>query len=288
MEETYDPESSGSYYVLGNSNTEMMHLIVADRLFNTSMGGPLPEQPEAVISEIHDVLDIGCGPGGWALEIAQAYPHIQATGIDVVEGMIEYANVQADASGLDNAHFQVGSIMERLNFPDASFDLVNARHLEFAVPVALWPMFISEMVRVTRPGGIIRITDSEWGVSNSFAFEKLQQLAVQAGLPTGMSHSGDGRNFGITAWLSRLLRDAGCVNIQEWPSVMDFSSGARFHDAGSRIVILAYQMIAPFLLGVHVTTQPELTQLQQQQEAELLDPSSRALIYTLTAWGRKP
>jgi SAM-dependent methyltransferase len=286
--ETYDPEASGSYYVLGNSNTEMMHLIVTDRLFNAAMGGLLPEQPETLLSEIQDVLDVACGPGGWALEMAQANPHMQVTGIDVVEGMIEYANVQADASGLDNAHFQVGDILQPLDFPDASFDLVNARHLEFAVPVTAWPVFIGEMVRVTRPGGIIRITDSEWGVSNSFAFEKLQQLAVQAGLPTGMSHSGDGRNFGITAWLGSLLRNAGCVDIQERPSLMDFSSGAKFHEGGSRIVILAYQMIAPFLLGMQVITPPELAQLQSQQEVELLDPASRALIYTLTAWGRKP
>src|SRR2546426_3817808 len=169
---TYDPSESGNFYILGDTNAEMVQLIDLDRYFNKSMGGLLPEQPEEVISRLHDVLDVACGPGGWVLELAQAYPHMQVSGFDISQGMIDYATVQAHASGLDNTHFRVANALEPLDFPDNSFDLVNARHLEGVIPVTAWPEMLKEMFRVTRQGGIIRLTDCEWGVSNSFANEK--------------------------------------------------------------------------------------------------------------------
>src|SRR6266566_7399314 len=136
--ETYDPYETGNYYILGDSSTETVHLIEQDRNFNTSMGGLLPEQTGEALHHFHDVLDIACGPGGWALELAQAYPHMQVTGIDISSRMIEYANAQASASGLDNARFRVGNITEPLDFPDESFDLVNARHIEEVIPVPVF------------------------------------------------------------------------------------------------------------------------------------------------------
>jgi SAM-dependent methyltransferase len=71
------------------------------------------------------LLDIACGPGGWALEMALAYPSIQVTGIDISPGMIDYANAQAHASGLDNVKFQVATITDPLTFPDDTFDLIK-------------------------------------------------------------------------------------------------------------------------------------------------------------------
>src|SRR5207248_3705008 len=141
--------------------------------------------------------------GGWALELAQTYPHMQVTGIDISPGMIEYANSQARASGLDNASFRVGTITEPLGFPDESFDLVNARHIEEVIPVTAFPPLFKEMFRITRRGGIIRITGSEWGVTNSFAYETLMRQLLRASRIAVLDFSADGRNIGIAPWLRR-------------------------------------------------------------------------------------
>jgi ubiquinone/menaquinone biosynthesis C-methylase UbiE len=286
--ETYDPSQTGNYYILGDSNTEMVHLIEQDRNFNTSMGGLLPEQPEESLSRIHHVLDVACGPGGWALELAQAYPHMQVTGIDVSPGMIDYANVQAHASGLDNASFKVGNITEPLDFPDDSFDLVNARHIEEVIPVAAFPQLFKEMFRVTRRGGIIRLTGSEWGVTNSYAYETLMRQLLRASRIAGLDFSADGRNIGITPWLRRFLHDAGCVNIQERPSFLDCSAGAELHDGGYRDLTLAFELMKPFLVGVGVTTPQQFEYLKPRLSLEMLEDSFRGIVYTLTAWGQKP
>src|SRR2546421_7364821 len=273
--EIYDPSQSGNYYILGDSNTEMVHLIEQDRNFNTSMGGLFPEQSKEYLSSIHHVLDIACGPGGWALEVAQAYPHMQVTGVDISAGMVDYATVQAHASGLDNVSFKVGNIAEPLDFANESFDLVNARHIEEVIPVTAFAPLFKEMFRISRHDGTIRITGSEWGVTNSPAYETLMERLLRASRIAELDFSADGRNIGISPWLHRFLRDAGCVNVQEKPSFLDCSAGAKLHQSGYRDLTLAFELMRPFLIGVGVAAPEEFDQLLRQLSLEMLEESFR-------------
>ncbi len=285
---TYDPEQTGNYYILGDSQAEMLHLIESDRYFTKSMGGLLPEQPEARLLRIHDVLDIGCGPGGWVLGLAQEFPDMQVTGLDISAGMIGYAKLLARASGLDNAHFRVGNALEPLDFPDDSFDLVNARQLEGVIPTASWPTLLQEMVRLTRPGGIVRLAGNEWGVSNSLAFETVHALTLQGNLAFGLNHGPDARTWGLVAMASRYLRDAGCVNIQERPSFVDFSTGAEQHQDIRKMWSISAELLEPFFLKAGVTTPAAYEQLKRQMAIEMDEESFHGIIYTMTAWGQKP
>ena len=286
---TYEPERTRNFYLLGDSQAEMVQLIATDQLFTKAMGGLLPEQPEQAITHLHDVLDIGCGPGGWVLEMAYANPHLHATGIDISQGMIDYANALARANGLDNAQFHVANAVDPLGFPDSSFDLVNARQVEWLWPAAAWPGLLQEMVRVTRPGGIIRLTSVEWGgVTNSAAFQTIEKLLNLAAKRTGLSLIPDGRMMGATVMLSRYMRDAGCVNIQERPSIMDFSAGSEYFQPMNQQWVIVFELVEPFLLATGVTTKPELERLRHQFSIEMLEDSFRGILYMLTTWGEKP
>jgi SAM-dependent methyltransferase len=108
------------------SDAEMARLIKQGRVLTACMGGVFPEQ-RGHLNGIHDVLDIACGPGGWALEVASSYPHMQVTGCDISRAMIEYATLQASLQHLENVRFEVLDATAPLPFADASFDLVNAR-----------------------------------------------------------------------------------------------------------------------------------------------------------------
>jgi ubiquinone/menaquinone biosynthesis C-methylase UbiE len=285
----YNPSETGNYYILGDSQAEAVHLIEQNRNFTKSMGGLLPEQPEQAIARLHDVLDLACGPGGWVLELAQAYPHLQVTGLDISQAMIAYARLEAQAGGLDNAHFTTANITTLpLPFPEASFDLVNTRHIEEVIPAASFLPLVQEMVRITRPGGTIRMTGSEWGVTTSAAYEQLMVLLLQASERVGISLSADGRNLGIAPRLQRFLHEAGCVNIQERASALDFSAGAEQQLSGYRDLTVAFALMQPFLTGVGVTTQDKFEQLYQQLTVEMSEERFCGLVYTLTVWGQKP
>ena len=283
---TSDPSQSENTYILGDSSAEMVRLIEQDRHFTRAMGGLLPEQTD--LSSIHRVLDVGCGPGGWALELAQAYPQMQVVGIDISARMIDYANAQARASGLDNASFQAKNALDPLNFPEGSFDLVNARFIEGFIPTVAWPAILQEFVRITRPGGIIRLTDCEWGMTNSFAYQKLLGISIHAMQVAGLSHSPDGRNYAITPLLSRFLSEAGCVNIKERAHSMDFSAGTEAHLGSFQDFSIGFQLMQPFQVNTGVTTQQEVEQLHRQLTVEMLDSDFRGIMYFLTAWGEKP
>ncbi len=284
---TYEPERTRNFYLLGDSQAEMVQLIDTDQMFTKAMGGLLPEQPEQTIAHLHDVLDIGCGPGGWVLEMAYVNPNMHATGIDISQGMIDYAKTLAHANGLDNAHFHVANAVDPLDFPDASFDLVNARQIEGVIPTASWPALLAEMFRISRPGGIIRLTGNEWGVTNSLAYETLQAWVIQGYINFALNHAPE-RNYGITTMLSRYLRDVGCVNVQERPTFMDISAGAEQHQGAYNMWMLAVELIEPFFLSAGVTTKEMHAQVKRQLSLEMAQDSFRGIIYTVTAWGQKP
>src|SRR5436309_3170447 len=168
MPEHIDPrgqDNPSQYFVEDrSSNPEMVRLIIQDETMTTAMGGPLAEQADPSI--FHRVLDVGCGPGGWILEAARLYPEMSFVGIDISWRMIEYARAQAQARKLtDGVEFLVMDALQPLAFPDASFDLVNMRLSSSFMKVEDWPRVLHEFLRVTRSGGIVRVTDTKewWG-----------------------------------------------------------------------------------------------------------------------------
>ena len=285
---SYNPEETGNYYLLGDSNAEMVQLIESDRYFTRAMGGLLAEQSEEVLIGLHDVLDIGCGPGGWVLSLAQEFPDTQVTGLDISQGMVNYATTLARASKLDNAHFVVGSAIEPLPFPENSFDLVNARQIEGVIPTALWPKLLQEMVRITRPGGIVRLTGNEWGVTNSPAYETFQSWILQGYRRFEVNHAPDARNYGISNMMSRYLRDAGCVQVQERPCFMDISAGAEQHQDAYKMWMIASELLEPFFVSAGVTDSATYRNMKPQLSIEMSDKDFRGIIYIMTAWGKKP
>jgi hypothetical protein len=82
---------------------EMARLLDQDLLVTRRVSGLLP--PDVLPEQILDVLDVGCGPGGWVREVARVYPHLAVTGIDNSALVIEYAAARARVDGLTNAHF---------------------------------------------------------------------------------------------------------------------------------------------------------------------------------------
>ncbi|ORX38292.1 hypothetical protein BD324DRAFT_680041 [Kockovaella imperatae] len=90
-------------------------------------------------------LDIGAGTGIWAIEMAQEFPSVDWTALDLIP-------VQRDGTP-DNLHFMQEDASIGIGFPDDYFDCVHARAL--IAGMRNWPKFIEEVIRVTRPGGLV-------------------------------------------------------------------------------------------------------------------------------------
>lgn len=104
------------------------------------------------------VLDVGCGTGSLTLT-AQPYagPSGKVYGIDAAPEMIEAARRRAPRSGL-GVVFEVG-LIEKLAFPDATFDVVISRLAIHHLPDDLKRRGFADVLRVLKPGGHLLIAD---------------------------------------------------------------------------------------------------------------------------------
>ena len=108
----------------------------------------------AEIGPEDEVLDVACGPGLVACEVAKVARHV--TGVDLTRAMIEQAEARQSSLGLANLTWAVGDA-QPLAFPDAAFSRVITRYTfhHFTDPAGVF----AEMVRVCRPGGRVTVCD---------------------------------------------------------------------------------------------------------------------------------
>jgi SAM-dependent methyltransferase len=106
-----------------------------------------------------DLLDVGCGPGTITRDLARLVAPGTVTGLDAAPDAIEAARADTAAPGEDAppVTFRVGDVYA-LDVPDGSFDVCHAHQMlqHLTDPVAA----LTEMRRVTRPGGIVAARDS--------------------------------------------------------------------------------------------------------------------------------
>ncbi len=106
------------------------------------------------------VLDVGCGTGTLAIEVQQ---RVGATGrvfgVDPGERQITRARSKAARRNLP-IEFQIG-VIEHLNFPDQTFDVVLNTLMMHHLPDDLKRQGLFEIARVLKPGGRLVITDFE-------------------------------------------------------------------------------------------------------------------------------
>jgi ubiquinone/menaquinone biosynthesis C-methylase UbiE len=273
--------SENTYVMPAESVAESARLIDQDQLLTEVMGGLFPKDLDP--GEVQTVLDVGCGPGGWAREVAYQYPDIQVTGIDISQTVIDYANGFVRVEGLDNAQFQIMDATQPLAFPDASFDVVNARLMVSFLRRSAWPRVVKEFARVTRPGGRIILTEcDQTGTTNSQAYHTCAGLAYEAMRRSGLY----AESLSLTPMLSAFLMEAGCEPIHLVPHVLDFSAGTTTNVTMYENLKVGFKLGQPFIIKMGVATQEELDALYDRVLADMLSDTFRALWYFLSVDGR--
>ena len=178
------------------AGAEIGRLMALESLLTRTLGGLLPEQANeaAFVSSFERVLDVGCGSGTWAVQMAQAYPHLEVCGFDIDRTKISDAARLASLYGLKRTRFRVMNALEPLDYPSEHCDLVSVRSV--SLPTTAWPNVLSELFRITRQGGFIHFSETEdVGVTTSPAFEKLSLIFLQACRLRNISFSPTGRSL---------------------------------------------------------------------------------------------
>jgi ubiquinone/menaquinone biosynthesis C-methylase UbiE len=107
------------------------------------------------------LADIACGSGRFLGQLAQAFPAMPMTGVDLSQPYLDEAARHLE--GRRNIDFRRANA-EALPFPDASLDIVTNVYLFHELPHDVRRTVTAEVARVLKPGGLFVFVDSlQWG-----------------------------------------------------------------------------------------------------------------------------
>jgi SAM-dependent methyltransferase len=214
------------------------------------------------------VLDVGCGIGSIALDLAPTVAPGRMVGIDADAGQIEVARRSAAERGTENAEFFTASVYE-LPFEASTFDVVYANAVLMYVRDQVRALV--EMRRVLRPGGLAAVTDDDLGTVVISPDRPELELAPRL-FERAIAH--EGGNARYSRRLRTLMLEAGFERTQgvaHAPEVYGDLASTRWF-AEFAVGLFAAPSMADVIIGEGWATRAELD----------------AIIAALHDWGELP
>lgn len=138
----------------------------------------------------HKVLDVGCGPATDTISLAYLVGETgQVIGIDHSQAQINLANEKAgNANVADRVTHALDNAMA-LSFPSNYFD--SSRSERVFQHLANPQQALSEMIRVTKPGGWVVVLDTDWSTGSTDTDEvdierRLLNFHIDHGFASGL------------------------------------------------------------------------------------------------------
>jgi len=266
-----DSRGSGEVpYLLPRHATEVDRLDVQHYALRETLG----VNHLAPIDPPRRVLDVGCGTGQWAFELCQRYPDALVIGLDLIPSK------PRQPSGY---RWVRANLLHGLPFVREQFDFVYQRLLLVGVPLDSWPAVVTELVRVTRPGGWVELVEPIFGVREAGpAVERFNELAhavaVAKGLDTGRV---------VYDSIDGFLRDAGLVDVARHEISLPIGTwGGRVGAFLATDMRAAQTRFSAVLQAQSGISEEECRNLVQRAQAECAE--RRMSCAFAIAYGRKP
>ncbi|KAI9313470.1 S-adenosyl-L-methionine-dependent methyltransferase [Dichotomocladium elegans] len=254
-----------------NDRVHMQHWLLKVA-FNGNYNSPIED---ALVKGIR-VLDSGCGPGTWTLDMAKTYPNSTFYGVDISSRFPE-------AIKPPNCHFEVHNILDTSSFPDNHFDFIHQRFLIVGLLKDYWRKVITDYVNKLAPGGWLECAEPAFGLSDNMGPK--YQVLINA---FDAMCQARGLFADIPNHLEGIFRDAGLINIEH-----NMAGGPI--DDGTQYGKLAWEDFKSAFIGLKPVVSRVMPEIESDERYEaFLDEVREECIERNThnkayrIWGQKP
>ena len=237
----------------------------------------------APLRQMRAILDVGCGTGIWAREMAHEFRDARVIGIDFDRTPMEASLARLSPTGQFPTTFQFleADALQRFPFEAGKFDFTHARFIAGFVPAERWVAVVTEMLRVTRKGGYVELVEP---VSNpqspSPAFTTLMDAVAQLGKARNLEQRPGDK-------LVDYLHQAEAQRVQQRRFVIGTGREAQRQQRLFAVDMLAFvKQMEPILVRTQVLPQEDYTRLLKAAESEV--PRLGITLPVVFAFGRKP
>jgi len=224
----------------------------------------------------HTVLDVGCGPGTDTIPLAQRVGGSgQVFGVDYDADMIAKAQRRAMEAGVSSWASHVRADATALPFDSDRFDACRSERL---LPHLFNPeKALSEMTRVTRPGGWIVVLDPDGGSISVDASDVQTERTLVRIFAEHMVNNGY-----VARQLYRLFKQQGLAEVSTQVC------GLHFVDYALARQMWLLDEVERKALAMGVVTLRELERLQAYWERADAEGTYFASVHWILVSGRKP
>ena len=255
------PADAAVSSLLPHTSQEQNRIYFQHHMMRTILGGnimaPLTYRPQSI-------LDVGCGTGQWALEVAYEIPEASVLGIDLELPTVDRANPQFPR----NCYFAQQNILEPFPYPPQSFDYIHLRFMSSSIPFTRWPQELGRLITLLRPGGWLEWVESGPVVGAGPAFTYLCEAWAELGRRRGyLARPG--------AHLLEALRMTPLVNAAYYPVDVPIGVyGERIGKMTAQDGLSIFNALRPGIIGLNIMSAEEFRWCLEQAQFEVQDPGA--------------
>lgn len=225
-----------------NSYAELDRQMLQHTIFRLLQQKLFTAPVDKILTDGAQVLDVGTGPGTWALEAASEYPKSTVTAIDIEDAF-------PNSVYPSNCIFEKVDARERLPYVDGRFDFINQRIISMGFKTNQWVPELKELKRVLKVGGWVQLTEPALGIERAGpTVKKLWGESLKVIASRG-SHSHPGH------YIRSYAEEAGFSSVSE--TILEIPLGRWGGNVGDHFredMILSLQNFRPFIsaaVGAH-------------------------------------
>jgi ubiquinone/menaquinone biosynthesis C-methylase UbiE len=225
----------------------------------------MPLEQPLNFEQCRRVLDVGCGTGAWAMDVARNNPTVWVLGIDGNEYHVQQAQAVAVHEGLANIEFRVCepcelARLEQEGYSQRHFDLLHMQCVAGHITPGQLPDLARDLVRLCRYRGKIVWSEMELPITNSDAYVAFNALLVKALRVAGRLFC-PGTTRGLTALMGAFLRENGCRIEQDEARAIDLSADMQVRVRFIESLGGFGRQVRPYVLATGVTTPDDFDKL---------------------------